>query len=110
MDEEPLAFFTRTLSPKKWAIVTTAESDSGVPRWHVELSPRMTNAIYRLPLARVQIEREGGRVEGVCSYATGKPWTYTRTIDLGPGEPLPSLVVFEYLPQRLVWVRRRLRG
>jgi hypothetical protein len=109
IDGAPVARFTRRLSPKYWVVATAVENDSSGSRWRVELSPRVSSPTdYRL--VQVQIEREDGRVEGVSAFTVMKPWTYARTVDLAPNESIPSLIVFEFVTQRLVWVRRRLRA
>jgi hypothetical protein len=107
IEGSPVARITRRLSPEKWATaVAMGEGDGGGSVWSVELSPRTT----RPGLVLVQIERGDGTVEGVRTFTVNRPWTYTRTVVLAPNEEPPSLVVYEFLTQKLVWVRRRWRG
>lgn len=109
IDGIPVARFPRKISPRNWAITKSVEHESGGAHFHVELAPRKTNATGAPHLVQIQVEREDGRVEGVCSFASGNHWTYRRKVGLEPGESLPSLVILEFIPQRLLWLRRRAR-
>lgn len=112
IDGIPILRFTRRVSARHWNVVTALVDDSPTRRWSVTLSPRRSSSDdNRVPFARVQIERADGTIEGKWSPdpSSANLWTYTRTIDLRPGEAPPSVVLHELILPRVVYVRRQLR-
>jgi hypothetical protein len=102
--------FTRRLSARKWDF-STAVSDRGSAReWSVTISPKGTFGALSAPWVIVQIERADGTVEGRWSpNPSPAGWRYSRTVELRPGESLPTLVLYEsLLPRRAALVRQRL--